>query len=94
MQSPDRESRRRTLISPLIDMLFKCSRSLAPNQSASRQDSRNRGRPIRSSLAQILSNGVRPSSAPARISSSPSMNSVVSRHSDLSSYVVKSRAVT
>ena len=71
------------------------SASLAPSQSASRQEMRKRGRPSLSSRLRIASNGVRTSEVPALTSSSPSMNSVFPCHSGwlLTENVMKSRAV-
>ena len=89
-------SRRSTLTWVSGDTLVRLATSLAPSQSASRQDRRKRGFPSLSSCLRIASNGVRTSPAPARTSSSPSMKSVLPCHSgwDCTSKVSKSRAVT
>ena len=63
------------------ETLTRCLLSFSPSQSASRHDMRNRGRPSSSSRLRIRSKGVRASEEPARISSRPSMNSVLSLHS-------------
>ena len=89
-------SRCSTITRESRDTLDRLASSLAPSQSASRQDRRKRGFPSLSNFRRITSNGLRTSPAPARTSSSPSMKSTFSRHSGCSdmSKVRKSRAVT
>ena len=64
ISSSDSGSRCRTITFPPRDTLLRWSLSLAPSQSASRHDSRNRGLPKPWSFARIASNGVRPSVVP------------------------------
>lgn len=66
---------------------FRFVRSFFPSQSACRQDRRNRGFPSVSRHRRISSNGVRASDVPARTSSSPSMNRVLSPTLGMSSHV-------
>ena len=63
------------------EMDSKRLRSLAPSQSASRHERRKRGFPNSSRRPRIWSKGVRASFALTRISSNPSIKSVLSRHS-------------
>ena len=76
MSSDDKASRCSTVTCAPGATRASACRSLCPSQSASRHDSRNRGRPARASQARMASNGTRPSLAPARTSSRASMKTV------------------